>query len=87
MSENEWRDDQRARIEAWWNLLGEDDKARMLALGEEDGDVPADLAESLQAARVSFVSTWRDPNHSDFRSHPPSELTEFLAEQREASNQ
>ncbi|MBO7938958.1 hypothetical protein JTP77_023980 [Streptomyces sp. S9] len=84
MSGSEWRDNQRARIEAWWNLLDDEAKERMLKL--DDGDtVPPDLAESLRAARVSFFETWRDPNLSDLKAHPPPELKEFLAEERESS--
>lgn len=84
MSGNEWRDDQRPRIEAWWNQLDEESRGRLLDLGE-DGDVPPDLAQGLSAAGVVFVSTWREPDQSDVRSHRPSLLREFLAEQREAS--
>jgi len=86
MSGNEWRDDQRTRIKAWWSLLDGEAKNRMLALDEQSA-VPADLAESLHAARVSFTETWREPSLSDLKAHQPSALREFLAEQQESAGQ
>ncbi|MFF7763146.1 hypothetical protein [Streptomyces griseorubiginosus] len=88
MGETEFRDDQWPRLERWWGRLESDDRARALALVEDDeapADMPADLAESLQAAGVLMVSTSRQPDQSDLRSHQPSLLTEFLTERRQAS--
>lgn len=88
MSGNEWRDDQWPRLESWWSRLDGGDKARALALvedGDAPADIPDDLAQSLQTAGVIFVSTSRQPDRSDLRSHQPSLLREFLTERRRAA--
>jgi hypothetical protein len=78
----DFNEHQMARLDEWWRLLDDDGRRRALALPAH-APLPMDLAQSLNASRVTFATFWWvDVPDSDVATQP-SELRGFLDEKRQ----